>query len=171
MGLDLYYQKLSDFILFSPQDSTTISFANGGTSTNAGGELEIGVRFFRKWEANFTYAYQKIADNEAFLGFEQASPSTKLTLGLHRNAESGLFLNIWAYYIGETAWYIAQPGQMPAVTNVPSFVTVNAYFGYALNSKMRMGISISDLLNTNQNQFPFAERSGRIITAGLEANF
>ncbi|MDQ7053179.1 MAG: TonB-dependent receptor [candidate division KSB1 bacterium] len=171
IGLEIYHQKLSDFILFAPQDSTTISFSNGGESSNTGGELEVGLRLSNKWQINFTYAYQKINDNARFLGFQEASPATKLMFGLYRNPSRGLFVNLWAYYTSKTVWNIARPGEMPAPVVVPDYATVNLYVGYAFNPKARIGISITDLFNNSQNQFPFADTMGRVITAGLETGF
>ncbi|MCA9734806.1 MAG: TonB-dependent receptor [Deferribacteres bacterium] len=170
-GVDFFREKMTDFILFDQLNPTTISFANGGESTSDGGEVEIGLLMPNAWRLQTTYSYQKISDGDLTLGFEDAAPKGKVSVGLHHNPNKGIFLNLWANYSDATTWMIAQPGQIPAPVSTESTVFVNAYGGYAFDANVRIGVSVSNLANNSRAQFPFGEKQPRSLLAGLEASF
>ncbi|MDZ7267511.1 MAG: TonB-dependent receptor [candidate division KSB1 bacterium] len=173
LGLDFFLEALSGFIFFDQRDLTTISFVNGGKSTNTGGEAEVGLLLPHAWRVQATYAYEKISDQSSYLGFENSVPRSRAAFGVHRNPSAGIFFNLWAYTSGKTTWpfsYVSLP-PVPLQVRMPSYFLVNTYAGYAFSPKVRAGISILNLTNTQRAQFPFGEKQPRTLWGGLEASF
>ncbi len=170
VGLDFYRERMEDFINFQQTDPATIVFANGGKSTNTGGELELRLLLSSTSRLQFSCAYQEIEDEGAIVDFADSAPNSKASLAFLHTPLQGWFFNSWLCYSDQTTWNLATPGQFPSLATSPSYISANVYAGYTFSPKIRLGVSILNVFNEASAQFPYGERLKRAVSAGLEAS-
>jgi len=175
MKIDLFYNKLGDFISFKtikyndisshlgyPAGTVIIpaakSYTNGGKSRAIGGELSIDLLPAKWLMAAVNYSYQKLTwENDDPLTPQnetgqliKSSPRHKINGNLRLNFGRGLTANLMAHYVSET-----EKNETWAAGKVPAYLLINVRLGYRfLNETTEIGLSIFNLFDKRHFEYP-----------------
>lgn len=145
-----------------------VSYANAGEVDEWGFEFSATYRFLSNAFISGNYSFFDFKVNDNALGdmLEPNTPKHKLNLGLNYKNAEGLDLNINLRYVDKFEWASGVfQGQ------VPSYVTLNCATGYKIDTDIRLGLTVTNLLNNEHYELFGGSINGRRALAAITFDF